>query len=166
MCVCHPCGLRTAPPHTVKLASSLISAKWIFFNLFPHYSERKEGSQSSYSMKAFHFYFLQRARTHTHTDTFTVTNAFMCPSMRSEGKRGQLRIIKRYLFGSCRRRHSSCTWHFFPPQISSAVICRSTRDWFMFITMDKTFITTGWFQAFVQCETCWHIMSTTTHQQQ
>lgn len=127
--VCNPCGLQ-AP--SFKFASSLISAKWRFFSpLFPSLgdtsSERERGRKSLYSMRAFHFYFLQplhirppsRSHTHTHTHinaaTLTITNTFMCTSQWSVGKEGQLLIIKRYLFWSCGVLNSSYTWHFFLP---------------------------------------------------
>lgn len=121
--VCNPCGLQTP---SFKFASSLISAKWRFFSpRLPQLGrygehERKEVIVFNESLPYFFFYNRVTFRPppplptpSTLIASLTVTNAFMCPSQRSVAKQGQLLIIKRYLFGSCRVLNSSSTWHFF-----------------------------------------------------
>lgn len=116
--VCNPCGLQ-AP--SFKFASSLISAKWRFFFLLPSLSdigsERERGRKSLYSMRAFHFYFLQPRHirsppTHTHSNSYNY-QSFHVSQSAVGGKEGQLLIIKRHLFWSCGVLNSSYTWHFF-----------------------------------------------------
>lgn len=117
--VCNPCGLQ-AP--SFKFASSLISAKWTFsFSSFPAWAiqavrERKEVIVFNESLP---FLFFTAAShlpppPHINAATLTITNPFMCSSQRLVGKEGQLLIIKRYLFWSCRVLNSSYTWQFLP----------------------------------------------------
>lgn len=113
----HVCNLCSLQAPSFQFASSLITAKWIFFPLSHNLGnagsekERKEVIVLNESLP-FLFFTAPPPPLHINGATLTITNAFMCPSQWSLGKKGQLLVIKRYLFGSCGVLESPYTWHF------------------------------------------------------
>lgn len=124
------CGLQ-AP--SLKFASSLISTKWMFSlsSFSSSGDEREEGSHCiQWQPSIFIFYsgLTLGSQFHINAATLTITNTFMRSSQRLVRKRGQLLIIKRYLFWSCGKLNSLYIWPFFYISMPSGKHLKQ-REW-------------------------------------